>query len=198
MLPTVEGMQLQLQGREDAAQSISAGLVVLADGGKSSLSANAGIRQQVTEYEQSAIIANVAFSDEHRNIAYERFTESGPLAVLPLRTLQGESRGALIWTVAQADARAMMELSEAQFLEALQERFGHRLGMFNKLGTRACYPLRLTVANEQVRPGLVLLGNVAHSLHPVAGQGLNLALRDADVLAKTLSQANALGSHLGK
>ncbi len=198
MLPTPEGMQVQLQGRTGAAQSISAGLVVLADGGKSSLSASAGIRQQVTEYEQSAIIANVAFSDEHRNIAYERFTDSGPLAVLPLRELQGESRGALIWTVSQDDAKAMMELQDAQFLEALQARFGHRLGMFTKIGARACYPLRLTVANEQVRPGLVLLGNVAHSLHPVAGQGLNLALRDADVLAHTLLRAYTQGQQFGQ
>jgi len=198
MLPTPEGAQLQLQGQDSVVQSISAGLVVLADGGKSSLSASAGIRQQVTEYEQSAIIANVAFSDEHRNIAYERFTDSGPLAVLPLPSLEGESRGALIWTVSQEDARAMMELADAPFLAALQERFGHRLGMFSKVGARGCYPLRLTVANEQVRPGLVLLGNVAHSLHPVAGQGLNLALRDADVLAHTLSQAYEQGMELGQ
>ncbi len=197
MLPISEGMQLQLQSAEDEAQFISAGLVVLADGGKSSLSATAGIRQQVTDYEQSAIIANVAFSDEHHNIAYERFTDTGPLAVLPLQELQGENRGALIWTVSQVDASAMMALDDAQFLNALQARFGHRLGMFTKLGARACYPLRLSVANEQVRPGLVLLGNVAHSLHPVAGQGLNLALRDADVLAHTLSQAFAAGEGLG-
>lgn len=198
MTPTPEGMQLQLQGREGAIQSVDAALVVLADGGKSSLSTAIGVRQSVTQYEQSAIIANVAFSDDHRNIAYERFTDSGPLAVLPLQDLQGESRGALIWTVPQDDASAMMEMDDGQFLSALQTRFGHRLGMFQKVGARTSYPLRLSVANEQVRPGLVLLGNVAHSLHPVAGQGLNLALRDAEVLAQRLAQASFAGEALGQ
>ena len=198
MSPTATGMQLQLQGREGQPQCIDAALVVLADGGKSSLSASLGIGQQITSYEQSAIIANVAFADDHRNIAYERFTESGPLAILPLQMMQGENRGALIWTVPQEEAGTMMALSDADFLLALQSRFGHRLGMFNKVGARASYPLRLSIAKEQVRPGLVLLGNVAHSLHPVAGQGLNLALRDADVLAQILARANNAGKTLGQ
>lgn len=198
LTPTPEGMQLQLQGREGEVQSIEAALVVLADGGKSSLSASLGVSQQVTHYEQSAIIANIAFSDDHHHVAYERFTDSGPLAVLPLQTLQGQSRGALVWTVPQDEASTTMALSDADFLKALQARFGHRLGMLTKVGARASYPLRLSVANEQVRPGLVLLGNVAHSLHPVAGQGLNLALRDADVLAQILAQASSSGRALGQ
>lgn len=197
LTPTAQGMQLQLQqGAEDVVR-VDAALVVLADGGKSGLSAALGITSQVTQYEQNAIIANIAFDAPHRHIAYERFTDTGPLAILPLSRLQGDNRGALVWTVAQDEAGAMLALSDEEFLAALQARFGHRLGMFSKVGARASYPLRLTVANEQVRPGLVLLGNVAHSLHPVAGQGYNLALRDAQALAQCLRAAHQQGHALG-
>src|SRR5690606_35471607 len=118
----------------------------------------------------------------------------GPLAVLPLATLAGDYRGALIWTLSHDDADAAMALSDRDFLIALQERFGHRLGMFEKAGQRVAYPLSLTVAREQIRPGLVLLGNVAHTLHPVAGQGLNLALRDAESLAELITESHS-GRH---
>lgn len=152
---------------------------------------------EVTHYEQTALIANIAFSDPHGHVAYERFTDSGPLAVLPLASFEGENRGALVWTVPSAEASQVLALPDAAFLHALQERFGQRLGQFTRVGTRALYPLSLSVAKEQVRPGLVLLGNVAHSLHPVAGQGLNLALRDAEALSLSLSQARRDGLPLG-
>lgn len=170
-------------------REISASLVVLADGGKSTLCQQLGIGMRQEHYGQKAIIANVAFEKPHDNVAYERFTDSGPLAVLPLTTLKGDHRGALIWTLTHEDADATIGLSDDDFLAALQERFGHRLGMFEKVGRRASYPLSLTVAQEQVRPGLVLLGNVAHTLHPVAGQGLNLALRDAESLAGLIMES---------
>lgn len=91
----------------------------------------------------------------------------------------------------------MVALPEEEFLSGLQARFGHRLGVFTKCGVRAIYPLSLSVAREQIRPGLVLLGNVAHSLHPVAGQGLNLALRDAQVLSECLARAHKQRQPLG-
>lgn len=197
LTPTAQGYTAQLLGRDDSVNTIHADLVVLADGGKSSLSQNLGITSAVTRYEQSAIIANVAFADAHQGVAFERFTDSGPVAVLPLSTLAGDNRGALIWTMAADEATAIMALPEEEFLSRLQERFGHRLGVFTKCGARATYPLSLSVAREQVRPGLVLLGNVAHNLHPVAGQGLNLALRDAQALSASLVQAHQSGQSLG-
>lgn len=197
LAPTPQGYRLRVQTQDQQVSAITAGLVVVADGGKSSLTQDLGITSAVTHYEQSAIIANIAFTDPHQNIAYERFTDSGPVAVLPLSPLAGDNRGALIWTVKNTDAAALVALSEQEFLNKLQERFGHRLGVFTKCGARATYPLSLSVAREQIRPGLVLLGNVAHSLHPVAGQGLNLALRDAQALVNCLTQAQAQGRPLG-
>jgi len=197
LVPSPRGMQLQVQGTQEHLLTVDAALVVLADGGKSPMSERLGISSSITPYGQQALIANVAFSDPHRNIAYERFTESGPLAVLPLAEREGEHRGALIWTLADEEAAAVAALPDQQFLLRLQERFGYRLGRFEKVGTRTLYPLALTVAREQVRPGLVLLGNVAHSLHPVAGQGLNLALRDAQALSGLLAATLVQGGHPG-
>ena len=170
---------------------------MLADGGTSTLCEQLGISSSVNHYGQKAIISNIAFENPHANVAYERFTESGPLAVLPLATLNGEQRGALIWTVSETEADDVMALPEAGFVEKLQERFGHRLGVIHKVGSRVAYPLILSVAREQVRPGLVLLGNVAHTLHPVAGQGLNLALRDSQELAVLLGETHRLKKPLG-
>lgn len=190
-------MHLQLQHFSGEQIEITAVLVVLADGGKSTLCEQLGISSSVNHYGQKAIISNIAFENPHANVAYERFTESGPLAVLPLAKLNGEQRGALIWTVSESEADAVMTLPESAFVQKLQERFGHRLGMIHKVGSRVAYPLTLSVAREQVRPGLVLLGNVAHTLHPVAGQGLNLALRDAQELAVLLGETHELGLPLG-
>ena len=125
----------------------------------------------------------------------KRFTDSGPLAILPLRALNDENRGALVWTLPEAMVEDYMALDDDPLVECLQQRFGYRLGNITRIGQRFCYPLSLQVAREQVRPGLVLLGNVAHTLHPVAGQGFNLALRDADVLATVF--ADALNSGIG-
>ncbi len=197
LTPTAEGYTVQVLGQNDSVSTIHADLVVLADGGKSALSQSLGITSAVTRYEQSAIIANVAFADSHCGVAYERFTDSGPVAVLPLSTLAGDNRGALIWTVAAQEAAEIVALPEEEFLSRLQERFGHRLGIFTKCGARGTYPLSLSVAREQIRPGLVLLGNVAHSLHPVAGQGLNLALRDAQALSASLANAQQQRQPLG-
>jgi len=195
--PIAEGMRLRVQPDSGDSIAISAALVVLADGGKSILSERLGIACSVSHYGQKAIIANIAFEASHDHVAFERFTDSGPLAVLPLATQQGDHRGALIWTVAESEADEILALPESLFLQKLQERFGYRLGHMYKVGTRAAYPLSLSVAREQIRPGLVLLGNVAHTLHPVAGQGLNLALRDAEVLANLLATAHDEGQPLG-
>lgn len=197
MMPIASGMRLQLEGEQIESSAIEASLVVLADGGKSNLTAKSGITSSIKRYEQKAIISNIAFENAHEGIAFERFTDSGPLAILPLEKLNGDNRGALIWTVPADEADATLALPDETFLATLQERFGHRLGRLTKVGARFAYPLALTVAQEQVRPGLVLLGNVAHTLHPVAGQGLNLALRDAQCLAQLLVAAHEQGKDLG-
>jgi 2-octaprenyl-6-methoxyphenol hydroxylase len=194
LTPLPRGMRLQGQGVAGALPAIETDLVVLADGGRSSLLDQLGIGCSQTPYGQHALIANVAFTEPHRHVAYERFTDTGPLAVLPLADDdEARARGALIWTLPDAEAQAVAELPEREFLSRLQERFGYRLGRFDKVGARAMYPLTLSVAREQVRPSLVLLGNVAHTLHPVAGQGLNLALRDAQSLAQQIARARAQG-----
>lgn len=200
-----EGMALRISDVGAGELEVTTTLVVLADGGKSGLSEQLGISSNVNHYGQKAIIGNVAFEHPHANVAYERFTDSGPLAVLPLAdfsdssggTGRGDNRGALIWTVSADESDAVMALPEAEFLAALQQRFGYRLGQFQKVGARIAYPLSLAVAREQIRPGLVLLGNVAHTLHPVAGQGLNLALRDAQTLAELLASAHNKGLSVG-
>ncbi|MEC8859352.1 MAG: 2-octaprenyl-6-methoxyphenyl hydroxylase [Pseudomonadota bacterium] len=199
---TATGMQIEVQGQDQVASTIDASLMVLADGGRSDICSQLGIQLERKPYQQHALICNVAFEHPHQGLAFERFTDTGPLAVLPLSDTEQEHRGALVWTVAEQEAAAITQLPEAGFLHALQERFGTRLGRFTRAGARSLYPLTLMLAREQIRPGLVLLGNVAHTLHPVAGQGLNLALRDADALAQALAEqaethgAAAVGDYL--
>lgn len=193
---TEKGMRLGLN--HDGVETIvDASLVVLADGGKSPVCEQLGIAQTIERYDQHALIANIVLEKPHQQIAFERFTDTGPLAVLPLQSIDGKNRGSLVWTLSVEQAAEYRELGEEDLLIQLQERFGYKLGKILEIGETFVYPLSLSVAKEQVRPGLALLGNVAHTLHPVAGQGLNLALRDAralvDVLISTQERGLALG-----
>jgi 2-octaprenyl-6-methoxyphenol hydroxylase len=181
-------MRLQIDGGS-GPREVTASLVVLAEGGRSGLSAQLGVAHRSESYAQTAVIANVAFSKPHGNVAYERFTPKGPLALLPLADREGCHRAALVWTHPEADAQSVLEMNDSEFLARLQRDFGQRVGSFTRVGKRAHYPLALQVADEQIRPGLVLLGNVAHTLHPVAGQGFNLALRDTIALAANVRAA---------
>ena len=176
-----KGYQLTVAAEQGEHQQQS-GLLGIADGGRSGLLAQLGIHRQSRPYGQTAIIANITSADGHAGVAYERFTESGPLALLPM----SEKRSALVWTLPADEAAAVAELSDAAFLARLQDAFGFRMGALKKVGSRHSYPLSLTESEEQVRSGLVVLGNAAHSLHPIAGQGFNLSLRDAMALADTL------------
>lgn len=185
LCPVPQGMQLQLQ-TDNGEQQISAALVVLAEGGRSGLCTQLGIHLEQRPYEQTAVIANVSFTQPHGGVAWERFTPKGPLALLPLADLAGEHRAALVWTQPAGTADEVLSLSDAEFLQRLHVDFGDRVGAFTRVGKRASYPLVLQMAQEQIRPGLVLLGNVAHTLHPVAGQGFNLALRDTMLLADNI------------
>jgi 2-octaprenyl-6-methoxyphenol hydroxylase len=157
-------------------------LAVLADGGRSSLREQLGITVKNTAYEQSALIANISIGQPHGGLAFERFTDEGPMALLPL----SDNRSALIWTRPGDDAQRLLALDDRAFLAELQNTFGYRLGALRQVGARHVYPLSLIEAQEQVRPNLVVLGNAAHSLHPIAGQGYNLALRDVQALAEAL------------
>ncbi|WP_068825042.1 2-octaprenyl-6-methoxyphenyl hydroxylase [Pseudomonas sp. BMS12] len=178
-----DGYRLQLN---DGA-SLDCDLAVLADGGRSGLREQLGIAVRHTPYEQCALIANITPAEAHAGQAFERFTEQGPLALLPLP----DNRCALVWTRPPVDAERLQQLPEREFLGELQQAFGYRLGALRKVGARHVYPLALVEAAEQVRPHLVILGNAAHSLHPVAGQGFNLSLRDAQALAETLLESPA-------
>ncbi|MYL23723.1 2-octaprenyl-6-methoxyphenyl hydroxylase [Halomonas alkaliantarctica] len=187
--PIAEGHRLTLS---DGSELVGA-LTVLADGGRSGLKEQLGIDNAHAPYEQTALIANVAVSQPHQGIAYERFTREGPIALLPLPGNAME----LVWTHPAGEEKARMTLSDSEFLAQLQGAFGDRAGRFTHVGSRHAYSLTLTTAREPVRPGLAVLGNAAHALHPVAGQGFNLALRGVTDLVDTLSDGLAAGQPLG-
>jgi 2-octaprenyl-6-methoxyphenol hydroxylase len=190
--PVRGGMQIQLADQP----SLQAELAVLADGAGSPLAANLGVGCHTNDYGQCAIIANVAFESPHQYRAFERFTQQGPLALLPLAGNHQRESG-LVWTQPLSRLHEIETWSDAEFLHHLQEAFGMRLGRFTKVGKRSVYPLSLQLAEEQVRSSLVLMGNAAHSLHPVAGQGFNLALRAAARLTRVLADGVAAGESLG-
>lgn len=179
-------------------RELDAGLAVIADGARSGLAAALGIVAQQQDYGQQALIANVAHRQPHEGRAFERFTDAGPMAMLPLvEAPDGSARSALVWVQEPGLAEQARTLPEPEFLHRLQQRFGYRLGRLLRVGERHLYPLSLTRATEQARAGIVLLGNAAHALHPVAGQGFNLSLRDVAALAQTLEEACVRGEAPG-
>lgn len=171
--------------RNDQSQTLSARLVIGADGGHSAVRQLADIQARQWDYGQSAIITNVSTGTAHHNMAYERFTASGPLALLPL----SRQRYSLVWTVPATDSDKVMAYDDEQFLTRLQQHVGHHVGRFIRTGTRHCYPLTLIRAHAHQQPRLALIGNAAHTLHPIAGQGFNLGLRDVAALAQTICDA---------
>ena len=178
---------------DEAPRRLTAKLVVAADGATSQVREWLGIDSLRWDYGQTAVITNITPERAHHNRAFERFTDSGPLALLPM----GNNRCSVVWTVRGDRAEEVMRLEDAPFLNALQERFGTRLGSFLRVGARRAYPLMLVRAEEHVRPRLALIGNAAHTLHPVAGQGFNLGLRDVAVLAEVLNDAALSGGDIG-
>jgi 2-octaprenyl-6-methoxyphenol hydroxylase len=166
-------------------QRLSARLLVAADGGDSQVRQFLSIPLKEKPYGQTAIIANLRAEQPHHGIAYERFTDTGPLALLPM----ADQCLSMVWTARDDQVSELMALSDERFLLKLQDRFGYRLGRLHDLGKRIAYPLRLRQAAKQISERVALVGNAAHAIHPVTGQGFNLGLRDVAVLADLLSDA---------
>lgn len=171
-------------------QKITTRLLVAADGVNSPIRNKMNIAVREDDYGQHALVANVTSEQAHDNRAFERFTSDGPVALLPL----SQERCALVWTQTPEAAAATLALTDAEFLKALETHFGHRLGAFIKTGKREVYPLKLMLADRLTGRRSLLIGNSAHTLHPVAGQGLNLALRDVAVLAELLAETSDPGA----
>ncbi|MEX2961755.1 2-octaprenyl-6-methoxyphenyl hydroxylase [Microbulbifer sp. TYP-18] len=192
-----QGVDLGWQG-EDGPGCLAARLLVVADGVDSPLCRQLGIETERVEYRQRALVATLATQRDHGGVAYERFTDRGPMAMLPLPRRDGSHRMALVWTCPEEDAGELQALSPAAFVQRVQSAFGWRAGRILRSGELQGYPLSLHVAREQWRRNLVLLGNCAHFLHPVAGQGFNLTLRDSYHLATTLAAGCCTGESPGQ
>jgi 2-octaprenyl-6-methoxyphenol hydroxylase len=180
------GVQFVLAGEKGGQVPVSARLVVAADGAQSQVRAVAGISAAVADYDQMAIVANVVADRSHEDRAYERFTDAGPLAVLP----RHDGALAVIWACRPERAAQLLALDDGAYLAQLQGCFGWRAGRFTRIGQRGAYPLKLTRAAGTVADRTVLIGNAAQALHPVAGQGFNLGLRDAAMLAEVIANAS--------
>jgi 2-octaprenyl-6-methoxyphenol hydroxylase len=168
--------------------TIDAKLIVAADGAQSAVRGAFGVDAQVRDYAQTAIITTVLPQRFHDNVAYERFTPSGPMALLPL----DGGRCTLVLTLTQEAAQSVMAWSDQEFLAEVQRRFGFRLGRLLKVGRRVPYPLSLTRAMRTSSGRCVIIGNAAQGLHPVAGMGFNLGLRDVASLAELIAERAAL------
>lgn len=166
----------------DGESKVEASLVVLADGARSPLRKSLYIDSRTRDFGTSAIVCNVATQQSHHGCAYERFTADGPLAMLPLT----QNRMALVWSKPNDEVETYLALSEQDFAAALERDFGARLGRITKVGKRAAFPLIQQQAETLFRGRCVLVGNAAQSLHPIAGQGFNLGLRDVAYLSQCL------------
>jgi len=178
---------------DERTVELRAGLLVAADGANSPVREQLGIAALRWEYGQQAVIANVTPTLPHNHVAYERFTEDGPVALLPMN----DNRCAVVCTVNDPEVPTVMDLDDASFLALLRERFGDRLGPFLRVGRRQAYPLFLLKAREHARERVAIIGNAAHTLHPIAGQGFNLGIRDVAVLAEVIANAHRAGEDIG-
>ena len=177
----------------DNGDEITAHAVIAADGRDSQLREGLDIDTVSWEYDQHGIVTVVAHERPHQGVAYEHFQPSGPFAILPMTG----NRSALVWTERSELAPALMALPVADFTSEVARRFGAHLGAVEANGPRWCYPLRFHLARDYVRPRFALVGDAAHGIHPIAGQGLNLGLKDAAALAETILDAARLGLDFG-
>ncbi|MCZ8131938.1 MAG: 2-octaprenyl-6-methoxyphenyl hydroxylase [Steroidobacteraceae bacterium] len=184
---------LEVTAEGAAPRRLSARLAVAADGAQSLIRRESGVDAARWDYGQTAIIANVVPERFHDYTAYERFTPTGPLAVLPI----ADGRCVVVYTLAPEAAEAALAQDDAAFLAGLQERFGWRLGRLTKVGRRVAYPLALTRSDAIEAPRVAIIGNAAQGLHPIAGQGFNLGLRDAATLAEVIAAGLAASPDAG-
>jgi len=181
--PELEGEATRLRFADGG--QLSARLVVAADGGDSPLRRHAGIDISGWRYGQRALVCHVHTERPHRRTAWQRFLPEGPLAFLPL----ADGRSSIVWSAAEAEADALLALDDGAFCSRLETELQGALGSVYEPTRRIAFPLRLQHANDYVRPGLVLIGDAAHTVHPLAGQGVNLGFGDAAFLAATLAEA---------
>ena len=173
------------------SQTLASALLVVADGGRS-MGEIAGIKKETKAYGHNALVCKVKAELPHNNVAYERFTPSGPMALLP----NGEAGFSLVWTGEKASIDALLALDDCTFLSQLHSAFGDRVGKFLSIEKRMSFPLKLSTLKPSTAPHLVIIGNAAQTMHPVAGQGFNVGLRDAWTLADLIvdSPTTGLGS----
>lgn len=184
--------------RLDDGRQIVARLAVAAEGRRSSLRAAAGIKTTEWRYPQAGIVCTIAHEQPHHGVAHEHFLPAGPFAVLPMTDADdGTHRSSIVWTEREALAPAMMALPEDRFAAEILRRFGDSLGAVTPIGGRWSYPLSLLHARRYVGQRLALIGDSAHAIHPIAGQGLNMGLRDIAALAETIVDARRLGLDIG-
>ena len=176
-----------------SGEDIVARLLIAADGGRSRLRDQAGIAMHGWDYGQSGIVTTVAHERDHEGRAEEHFLPAGPFAILPLTG----RRSSLVWTETAAEAKRLVALDDAAFHAELERRFGLKLGEISVVGPRAAFPLAMRIARNFVADRLALVGDAAHVIHPIAGQGLNLGIRDAAALAECVGDAAGLGLDIG-
>ncbi len=179
--------------RFDGGETLSARLLVGADGARSQIREQAGIATHGWNYGQSAIVTTVAHEREHNGRAEEHFLPAGPFAILPLTG----KRSSIVWTESASDAARIVALSDDEFHDELEKRFGLHLGEIEAVGARRAFPLGLFTARTFIGERLALVGDAAHIIHPIAGQGLNMGLRDVAALAEAVADAARLGLDIG-
>ncbi|MCE1271594.1 MAG: 2-octaprenyl-6-methoxyphenyl hydroxylase [Acinetobacter sp.] len=188
-------VQIEAMRNGEYIHSLKSKLVIAADGRDSFCRQAIGVGVDEHDYDQVAIVTTVQTSKPHQHVGFERFSALGPLALLPL---PGEYRRSVVWPVKKGtEAEWLGEENDQHFLDALQETYGDRAGKFEKTGKRFSYPLAQVLAHKQAVGRVVLMGNAAHTIHPVAGQGFNLCLRDADVLVRFLMAQLANSDDIG-
>ncbi len=176
-----------------SGKTINAKLLVAADGGRSKLRAAAGIKTVNWSYDQMGIVITVAHERPHKGVAEEHFLPAGPFAILPLKG----NRSSLVWTESTREAKRLLAVDNLTFELELEQRFGHKLGEISVVGERKAFPLGLTLSREFVKERIALVGDAAHGIHPISGQGLNLGFKDAAALAETIVEADRLGLDIG-
>ncbi len=189
--PRRRGMCLALEESEYLAD-----LVVIAGGEHRSLAEKLGITYRHYDYQRAALVANLTMAQAHEGLAHERFTGDGAIALLPLPGETGK-RVSLVWTLPPEQAEKMQTAAPEEFIRCLNQQLGSRAGVALEVAYRQCFPVKKVIAAEQVRSHLLLLGNAAHSMHPVAGQGFNLTVRDMATLAELLAKAHDEGTAPG-